>query len=48
MALLDEAVSASPSHFLLRDLRAGCALQAGAGQRALDDAMLCTVLNPTW
>lgn len=38
----------SPGQFMLHDLRAGCCLQTWQYQQALEDALQCTTLNPSW
>ncbi|KAL4422512.1 hypothetical protein ABPG75_008709 [Micractinium tetrahymenae] len=47
--VLGQEVKEQPeSCWLALDLRAACCLQRGRHDLALDDAMLCTKLNPSW
>lgn len=47
--VLGEEVKQQPENcWLALDLRAACCLQRGRHDLALDDAMLCTKLNPSW
>lgn len=46
--MLSAAIHADPQDFLLYDLRAACCLHTHQAEQALDDAMLCTKLNPDW
>jgi predicted Zn-dependent protease len=45
---LTQAIALDPLNHLLYDLRAACSLQEEEYERALDDALYCTKLEPGW
>lgn len=46
--LLSQEAGEKPDSFIVFDLRAACSLHSGRHDEALDDALLCTKLNPDW
>jgi tetratricopeptide (TPR) repeat protein len=46
--LLSQEAGGKPGSFIVFDLRAACCLHSGKHDQALDDALLCTKLNPDW